>query len=442
MNIQLSDHFTYSKLIRFTVPSVLMMIFTSIYGIVDGIFVSNFVGKTPFAAVNLIMPVCMLFGALGFMIGTGGSALVSKLLGEGKKDEASRVFSMLIYISLIASAVLSVAGIAFLRPIAVWLGAEGEMVGHCVLYGRILLASVPAFILQNEFQSFLIVAERPQFGLIVTVAAGVTNIVLDALFVGLFRWGLAGAAVATCISQVVGGGIPLAWFLITRTSPIRLTRARFSGRALLKACTNGSSEMLTNLSLSLVNILYNFQLIRLAGEDGVAAYGVIMYVNFIFIGVFVGYAVGSAPIISYHYGAQNHAELKNLLQKSLRLLGACSAAMTVLALLLAHPLSAIFVSYDASLLAMTVRGFSLYSLAFLVMGFSIFASSFFTALNDGLVSAIISFMRTLLWQVVCILLLPRLFGLDGVWLSIVVSELLGLAVSVFFLIRMKPVYRY
>lgn len=442
MTIQLSDHFTYGRLIRFTVPSIVMMIFTSIYGVVDGIFVSNFVGKTPFAAVNLIMPVCMVFGALGFMVGTGGSALVSKLLGERKPDEANSVFSMLVYVSIVASAVLSLVGVLFLEPIAVWLGAQGDMVDYCVTYGRILLISVPTFVLQNEFQSFLIVAEKPQMGLAVTVAAGLTNIVLDALFVGLFHWGLVGAAVATLISQVVGGVIPLIYFAVSKKSPIRLVRARLDGKALLKTCANGSSEMMTNLSLSLVNMLYNFQLIRLAGEDGVAAYGVIMYVNFIFIGVFVGYSVGSAPIVSYHYGAQNHDELRNLRRKSTRLLMIASVAMTALAIPMARPLAAIFVSYDAELLAMTQRGFILYSLSFLFMGMNIFASSFFTALNNGLVSAVISFLRTLLFQVVSILFLPSLLGLDGVWLSIVLAELMGLVVSIFFLVRMRGKYHY
>ena len=442
MNIQLSDHFTYRRLIRFTLPSIVMMIFTSIYGVVDGIFVSNFVGKTPFAAVNLIMPACMLLGALGFMVGTGGSALVSKKLGEGKPEEARSIFSMLIYSSLIASAVLSVIAIVFLRPIAVLLGAEGEMIDHCVVYGRILLITGFAFILQNEFQSFLIVAEKPQLGLIITVAAGVTNILLDALFVGVFGWGLAGAAWATGISQLVGGVLPLCYFLTPKAGALRLGRLRWNGRALLMTCTNGSSEMMTNLSLSLVNMLYNFQLMRFAGEDGVAAYGVIMYVNFIFIGVFVGYSVGSAPVISYHFGAQNHDELKGLLKKSLAIIGTASAVLTALALMLARPLSAIFVAYDPALHAMTTRGFMLYSIAFLIMGFSIFASSFFTALNNGPVSAAISFLRTLLFQVIAILVLPRLFGLDGIWLSIVAAEALGMAVSFFFLIRMRPRYRY
>ena len=442
MNIQLSDHFTYRRLIRFTLPSIVMMIFTSIYGVVDGIFVSNFVGKTPFAALNLIMPACMLLGALGFMVGTGGSALVSKKLGEGRQEEANGIFSMLIWVSLIVSIGLSLIAIAFLRPIAVWLGAEGEMIEHCVVYGRILLITGFAFILQNEFQSFLVVAEKPQLGLMITVAAGVTNIVLDALFVGLFGWGLAGAAWATGVSQLVGGVLPLGYFCTSKSKVLRLGKPRWDVRALGQTCLNGSSEMMTNLSLSLVNMLYNFQLMRFAGEDGVAAYGVIMYVNFIFISVFVGYSVGSAPVIGFHYGAQNHEELRGLLQKSLALMGSASAVLTALALVLADPLSAIFVGYDSALLAMTSRGFMLYSLSFLFMGVSIFASSFFTALNNGPVSAAISFLRTLLFQAAAIVLLPRVLGLDGIWLSIGLAEALGILVSVFFLIRMRPRYQY
>lgn len=442
MAIQLSDHFSYRRLLRFTLPSIGMMIFTSIYGVVDGIFVSNFVGKTPFAAVNLIMPVCMLLGSLGFMVGTGGSALVGKLLGEKKHDEANRVFSMLIYLSAAVGLVLSLVGTAFLRPISVALGAEGAMLENCVRYGRVLMPASAAFILQSEFQSFLVVAERPRFGLWVTVAAGVTNIVLDALFVGLLHWGLEGAAAATVVSQLVGAGIPLIWFARAKDSPIRLTGFRFDGKALLQTCFNGSSEMLTNFSLSFVNILYNFQLIRLAGEDGVAAYGVIMYVNFIFIGVYIGYSFGTAPIVSYHFGAQNRAELQNILKKSLTLLSTGAAVMTAVAVGVAGPLAAIFTSYDAGLYAMTRHGFTIYSLSFLAMWLGIYGSSFFTALNNGLVSAILSVLRTLVFQAAAILILPMLWGLEGVWLAIVAAEVLGALTTAAFLFKLKKRYGY
>lgn len=442
MNIQLSDHFDYRRLLRFTFPSIVMMIFTSIYGVVDGVFVSNFVGKTPFAALNLIMPFLMIFGAVGFMIGTGGSALVSMTLGEGDSDRANRLFSMLIYVTIGFGAVMTVIGIAFMRPVAILLGATGDMVDYCVIYGRILMLSLTAFMLQNTFQSFLITAEKPQLGLYVTVAAGVTNIALDALFIAVFRWGLAGAAAATALSQTVGGAIPLIYFLRPNASLLRLTRAKLDGHALLRTCTNGSSEFMTNISMSVVSMLYNFQLMRFAGENGVAAYGVIMYVNFIFVAIFVGYSIGTAPVVGFHYGAQNRDELRSLLDKSLKLLGGAGVILTALAIALAKPLSAIFVSYDAELMEMTVRAFIIYSLSFLVMGVNIFGSSFFTALNNGLVSAAISFLRTLLFQMTAVLILPELLGLDGIWLAVVAAEVMALAVTVAFFVKMRPRYGY
>ena len=442
MNIQLSDSFTYKKLIKFTIPSVIMLIFTSIYGVVDGIFVSNFAGKTPFAAINLIMPVFLIIGGIGFMIGTGGSALVARYLGEGRKEKANKTFSMLIYVSLIFSLVVSVLGAFFIKPIAHALGARGQMLSDCVLYGSILLPSMFAFILQNEFQAFFIVAEKPQFAMWVTVGAGVTNMVLDALFIAIFKWGLMGAAIATAISQLVGGLVPLLYFIFAKDSPLRLTKASFNARDFIKSCTNGSSEMMTNISMSIVTMLYNFQLMKLAGEDGIAAYGVIMYVGFVFVSAFIGFCVGSAPIISFHYGAKNHSELKKLLKMSTVIIAVVSVFMTVISLLLAKPLSRIFVSYDKALLDMTIRAFTIYCFSYLLVGFNIYGSSFFTALNNGLVSAIISFLRTLLFQVVAILVLPVLFGLDGVWAAVIVAEALSLIVVLFFIIKMKPKYNY
>lgn len=442
MNIRLSDHFTYTKLLRFTAPSVVMMIFTSVYGVVDGVFVSNFAGKTPFAAINLIMPFLMMFGALGFMVGTGGSALVAKTLGEGDRERASGLFSMLIWLSLAVGVVLAVAGIVLMRPIAMLLGARGQMLENCVTYGCILQLALPAFILQNEFQSFLITAERPKLGLWITVAAGVTNIVLDALFVAVLDWGLVGAAVATAISQLVGGVVPLVYFLLPNKCLLRLTRPIFDGKALLKTCTNGSSEMMTNLSLSLVNMLYNIQLMRFAGEDGVAAYGVIMYVNFIFISVFLGYSIGSAPVIGFHFGAGDTGELKSLYTKSLRIVAVVSVVLTVVAEMLAGPLSGIFVGYDQGLMEMTRRAFMLYSISFLMTGVNIFGSSFFTALNDGLVSAVISFLRTLVFQAAAVLVLPVFLKLDGVWLAIVAAESMALVVTAACLVRNRGKYQY
>ena len=440
--IQLSDHFTYRKLLRFTFPSIVMMIFTSIYGVVDGFFVSNYVGKTPFAAVNFIMPFLMILGAAGFMMGTGGSALIGKTMGEGKPEEARRLFSLFIYVTVAASIGIAAIGILLLRPIASFLGAEGSMLSDCVSYGRIILIALPAFMLQYEFQSFFVTAEKPQLGLAVTVAAGITNMVLDALFVAVFQWGLTGAAAATALSQAVGGILPLLYFSRPNTSALSLVQTRFNGPALLKACTTGSSELMSNISMSVVSMLYNGQLIHYAGEDGVAAYGVLMYVNMIFLAAFIGYAVGTAPVISYHYGAGNHQELKDLLKRSLVLTGIFSVCMLALGEILARPLSMLFVGYDQELLALTLRGFLIYSFSFLFAGLAIFGSSFFTALGNGLVAALISFLRTLVFQVAAVLLFPLVWGIDGIWFSIVAAELMSVAVTVLFLVTQRKKYHY
>lgn len=442
MKIQLSDHFTYRKLLGFTLPSIIMLIFTSIYGVVDGFFISNFVGKTPFAAVNLIIPFLMLLGAIGFMFGTGGSALIAKTMGEGKNSQAEELFSMFVYVSAACGILITILGFIFLRPVSALLGAEGSMLDDCVLYGRIVLITLPCYILQFEFQSFFVTAEKPRLGLIVTVAAGITNMVLDALFVALFHWGLAGAAAATAFSQAVGGIMPLLYFGRPNTSLLRLRKTHFDGRSLLKACTNGSSELMSNISMSLVNMLYNVQLIKFSGEDGVAAYGVLMYVNLIFLSAFIGYSVGTAPVISYHYGAGNHPELKSLLKKSLSVISAFSICMFGLAEVLARPLSVLFTGYDTALLGLTLRGFFIFSFSFLFSGFSIFGSSFFTALNDGLTSALISFLRTLVFQTASVLILPVFFRIDGVWFSIVAAELSACIVTFLFLIGKRKKYQY
>lgn len=442
MKIQLSDHFTTPRLLRFVFPSIIMMIFTSIYGVVDGLFVSNYVGKTPFAAVNLIMPFLMIMGAVGFMFGTGGSAVVSQALGEGKPDKANQYFSMMVYVVIGSGAVLTLAGLVLLRPIAAAFGAAGAMLDNCVVYGRIILCTLTAFMLQNVFQSFLVTAERPQLGLAVTVAAGVTNMLFDFVFIAVFRWGIIGAAAATAASQLIGGLVPLVYFARPNTSRLALVKTRLDMRILGKTCINGSSELMTNISMSLVNILYNFQLMRYIGEDGVAAYGIIMYVSFIFAAIFIGYSIGSAPIIGYHYGAGNHVELKSLLRKSLCLVTLWNIALTALAVLTAQPLAKVFVGYDAGLSALTARALALYSLSFLFMGYNIFGSAFFTALGNGVVSAAISFLRTLLFQVAAVMLLPLLLGIDGIWLAIVAAELLALIVTAIFFVRKKDDYHY
>ncbi len=441
-NIRLSDHFTYSKLLRFTLPSIVMMVFTSIYGVVDGLFVSNFAGKTAFASVNLVMPFVMILGGMGFMIGTGGTALVSKILGEGDPDTANRTFSMMVLFTLALGIVLSAAGIVFMRPVSRFLGATDAMMDDCVLYGRIVTGFTFAFMLQNVFQSFFIAAEKPKLGLKVTVAAGLANMVLDALFIAVFNWGVAGAAIATGLSQCVGGVLPLVYFLRPNSSLLRLSPTRLRLRPILAACGNGSSELMSNISSSVVSMLYNFQLMRLTGEDGVSAYGVLMYVQFIFISIYIGYSIGCAPVVSYHFGAQNHGELKNLLGKSVLLMGCTGVALTALAMALADLLSRLFVGYDAGLFTLTSHAFRLFAWSFLLAGFNIYASGFFTALNNGGISAAISFLRTLVFQSASVLILPIFLDVDGIWWAITVAEVFAFLISVTFLLAKRGKYHY
>lgn len=442
MNIQLSDHFTYRRLIRFVIPSVAMMILTSIYGVVDGLFVSNFVGKTPFAAVNLVIPFTMILGAFGFMLGTGGTALVAKTLGEGRQEEANRIFSMLIYFALGLGVLLTIFGIAVLKGIVIKMGADDAMLRHCMIYGRIVLLGIPFYMLQNMFQNFLIAAEKPQLGLIVTIAAGVTNMVLDALFIAVLGWGVAGAAAATALGQCVGGLVPFVYFARKNSSKLSLVKTRLMGGALFHACTNGSSELVSNVSMSLVGMLYNLQLMKFAGENGVAAYGVILYVNFIFIAIYLGYAYGSAPIVAFNYGARRTEELQNVLRKSLKLILGTGISLFLIATVFADVLSGLFVGYDAELYRLTVRGFHLYAISFLLCGFNIYGSSFFTALNNGVVSAAISFLRTVVFEVAAILILPVFFGVDGIWCAITVAELASILITIGAFSALRRRYQY
>ena len=442
MKIQLSDHFTYGKLLRFTLPSIVMMIFTSIYGIVDGIFVSNFAGKAPFTAINLIWPLIMMVGSFGFLIGTGGTALISKTLGEGDRQKANEIFTLLNWVCLIGGALLTAISLIFLRPIAIWMGARGEVLENCVLYGYIVLPAATAFIIQFAYQNFCVAAEKAGLSLWMTVACGVCNIILDALFVGVFRWGLVGAAVATAVSQYLGAIIAVVYFALPNKSLLRLGKSRFDGHALARTFINGSSELMSNISMNLVGMLYNIQLLRYAGEDGVAAYGVIMYVNLIFLSVFIGYAIGTAPLIGFNFGADNRPEQKNIFRKSMVILTVSGVLMMLCAILLARPLAAIFVGYDRALTEMTVRAFVIYSVSFLLSGINMYGSSMFTALNNGLVSAVISFVRTLVCQLAAVLLLPLIWELDGIWWSVVAAELAALLLTLFCFLKYRTRYHY
>lgn len=443
MKIQLSDHFTYSKLIRFTIPSIVMIIFTSIYTMVDGFFISNYVGKTAFASINLIFPYIQILGGMGTMLGVGGSALVAVTLGTGDTHKARKYFTMMTYLMAIVGVVCTLLGFLFLEPMAHVFGATEAMMDDCLIYGGTCLIFNTVWLMQYGFQSYLVVAEKPKFGLMVTVLAGLTNMILDFLFMAVFHMGVFGAALATGMSQCVGALVPLLWFISKKnTSHLRFEKTRIEFKPVLRACANGASEMLSSVSGSITGILYNLQLMKYAGEDGVAAYGVVMYAAFIFMGVFMGYSSGSSPIMGYHYGAENKKEMKNIMKKSMILLSCSAVFLTGAAFASAETLASIFVGYDAALKALTTRAFIICSIPFLFMWFNVYASSFFTALNDGAVSAAISFMRALVLPVTSIIVMPLLLGLNGVWFSFTTSELLGIIVSLVFLLGKRKKYGY
>ena len=442
MAISLSDHFTYRRLLRFVLPSIGMMVFVSFYGVIDGFFVANYTGETEFAAINLIMPFLMILATLGFMIGTGGTALVAAKLGEKRPEEANAAFSLLTYLVIVVGLVLTAAGELFLPQVSVLLGATEEMLPHCVQYGRYVLASLMPFMLQNMFQSFLVAAEKPRLGFYLTIAAGVTNILLDALFVAYLRLGVAGAAMATCFSQAVGGIVPLIYFSLPNSSLLRLGKTRVQGMTIWKASSNGFSEFMSNFSMSGVNMLYNLRLLKIVGDIGVSAYGIVMFTEFLFVSTFIGYSIGVAPIISYNYGAQNEAEQKNVFRKSLTIIGISSVIMCIFGQLLARPIALMYVRYDNELVQMTQRAFTLYSVSFLLKGVNIYASAHFTALNNGLVSAMISFLRMMVFRVIAVLLLPMVMGLDGVWLSVAAAEAATIVVSAIFLVLLRKRYHY
>lgn len=441
--IQLSDHFTYKRLLRFVMPSIVVMIFSSIYGIVDGIFVSNFAGKSAFAGVNFVMPFIMIMTCSGFLFGTGGSALIGKKLGEGDKEKANNIFSMIVYVTIILNILISIVGIIFLKRICILMGASSsEMLDYCVRYGRIILAGGVTFSLQMEFQSLAPTSEKPKLGMVFTILAGITNMVLDWLFVGVFKWSVEGAAAATVIAQCVGGIGPIIYFALPNTSLLRLGKFYFNGKELIQICSNGISELISNISMSLVSMLYNIQLIKYAGENGVAAYGVLMYVVLIFLSIFIGFAMGTAPVVSFNFGSRNTEELKNVFKKCASIILISSLLMACTSFVLARPMSSIFTSYDKELYELTVQGFKIYSFSFLFSGISIYSSSLFTALNNGKISAIISFCRTVVFQVGFVLLLPLIAGINGIWWSIVLAELLGSILSLVCLYINHDYYHY
>lgn len=442
MRAQLSNHFTYRKLFSFVLPPIAMMLLTSVYTMVDGLFVSHFVGKTAFAAVNFVFPVVMLMAGLGSMFGTGGTALVAKTLGEGATNRAKRYFTQIILMAGIFGTLMGGLGCLQLLEICQLLGATSELLPDALIYGRIMLLFLPCCILQWTFQSLLITAEKAQLAFWLSVAGGVTNIVLDAIFMAGLGWGVAGAALATGLSQVVAGMVPVLYFLLPNNSLLQFRRTRFQPRPMLQACTNGASELVSSISGAVVGMLFNYQLIRYFGEDGVAAYGVVMYVSFFFVAIFIGYDMGSTPLLAYNHGAKNHTELRNLFRKSVTFVGACGTGLALLATLLARPIATLFVGYNEGLTLLTEHAFRVYGFSFALMGYNIFASGLFTAMNNGLISATISLLRTLVFQTAAILCLPLIFGTEGIWWAVAVAEVSSLACSAYFILKYRKQYHY
>ncbi len=441
MRIQLSDHFTMRRLLRFTLPSIVMMVVTSIYSVVDGLFVANVVGSNALASINIVMPMFLILGAFGFMMGSGGSAEVAKTMGEGREDDAKSYFTTLTIAVAVLGVGLTAATIFFIRPLSYFMGASDLLIEDCVIYGTICLIGNIPYMLQTFFQTFFITAEKPKLGMVLTIASGVTNIVLDWLFIVVFQWGIAGAAVATSIGYAVGGFLPLLYFARKNSSRLHFVKPHVHWRMLLHSAGNGSSEMVSNASRALTTFLFNIQLMRLVGEAGVSAITIMQYVNFVFIAVMIGFSVGSAPVVGYHYGAQNQTELKGLFRICMTFIVTTCLCMFALSELAAGPLVAVFAD-SQSLYEMTLWGFRLFAISFAAVGINIFASAFFTALCNGAVSAFISFMRTIVFEAGAVLLLPVFFDLNGVWIALPVAEGLGVLVSVICLVIFRKRYHY
>ena len=440
--VQLSDHFDYRTLIRFTIPSVLMMVISSVYSIVDGLFVSNFAGSDGFAAVNLMMPIAMMISCIGFMAGAGGSALISKTLGEQEAEKAREQFSLIIYLIIGFSLVIGVTVFLLVPQIARMMGAEGAIYDNCVIYGRILISALPAFMLQILFQNFLVVAEKPQMGMVIAISSGVTNIVLDALFIAVFQWGVAGAAIATMLGQTIGGIVPLGYFLLKKNHLLWFTKFKFRWETLKRTCVNGFSAFIGNASNSLVGIVFNLRLMDLMGSDGVVAYGVVMYVTYIVTGVFMGYSTGIAPVFSYNLGSGNAEEIKGLLKRSLVSIAVSALVLVAFVQIFARGLAAIFVSYDENLMILTTTAIRLFNISFLVAGFNIFAAAFFAALNNGVVSSILSLSRTLVFTLGCLFILPAVIGNNGIWLSVTFAEVFSVLVAGYYVVKNREKYQY
>ena len=447
-SIHLSDHFTYKKILRFTIYPILMMLITSIYWIVDGFFISNYVGPSAFAGVNLIFPVVMIVACIGFMFGSGGAALVSKKLGEGDSDGANKTFSLITYVTLGTGLILSLIFFFLVRPIAMGFAsinqveASEAMIDSAEVYGRIMVGGVFLYIMQGYFHSFFSVNEKSSLGFLFTLISGLTNMLLDYLLIGVFRAGVVGAACASLSGMFISAVGPFLYFRFGKNNLIKLGKPRWNLNEITQSIANGSSEFVSNVSGSIVTIVFNVQLLKYIGEVGVSAYGIIGYVCFVFFAIFIGYSIGIAPVIGYNYGAKNPVELTNVLRKSFVIISVSGVAMTLLSAGLADPITRIFSAGVGELHTLGVRAMRIFSICYLMAGFSMFGSSFFTALNNGLISALISFCRTLVFQLGSVFVLPLIVGVDGIWFSIIVAEFLSMVMTIIFISARRRKYGY
>ena len=419
-----------------------MMLFTSMYGVVDGLYLSHFSGKEAFAAITLIIPLPLLIGAWAYMIGAGGSAVIAKAIASDRQKDANEYFSFLVLISVLGSILLAGIGEIFLEPCAKLLGANDEMLPFCMTYGRILIAAVPLYVLQNVFQSFLTVAEHPKIGLAINLVSAFLNMALNFVFIRITNEVVTAVALATVVSQFVGGITPFVFFVRSKSTTLRFGRPHMPMSLLGPVFANGVSEFVSEIFHPLASVMYNYKLMELTGLNGVAAYGVLMNVGFLFGSVFLGFAVGSAPLFTYKYEREDHDELHSLFIKSTISVVLMGFLLYGVACMIEGPFAAEFFGGDELLITMTEEAFALHSLSYMVMGLAVFASAFFTAIHDSRVSFLISFLRTLLFEVLAILLLPMLFDLNGVWAASLTSEVLTLLVTVGLLISKKEKYQY
>lgn len=427
MSHSINQDITPAGLLKFAAPSIVMMVFMSLYTIVDGIFVSRFLGSNALSSLNIVYPVISVAIALSTMLGTGGSAIISKYLGEGKNERAREALTQFVVLTLLLSFVLLILSEMFLTPISRLLGASDVLLADCRLYLGASMLFAPACMLQAVFQSFLVTAGRPGLGLLLMTGAGICNMILDYVLIVPCQMGIAGAALATGIGQCIPAVCGLCFFLFTRQD-LRFCRFTFSAKEILDACYNGSSEMVSQLSNAVITFLFNIVMMSLAGEHGVAAITILLYGQFLFNAVYLGFSIGISPVIGFQYGAGDRTKLRKIYRISFLSVAISSVVIVAAAICFSPTIVAIFTK-DQRTFELASVGFRLFAVNFLFSGINITSSGFFTALSNGKVSALISFSRTLVFIVISLLILPRILGITGAWIAIPVAEFLTLLIS-------------